>query len=153
METIVLARGLLGLLAAALVFAAIEDWRHRLIYNWLNAGIALAAPLFWLSQGYGLWPDIGIQIILSLALFALFFAVFSIGAMGGGDVKLIAALGLWFPLQDMLNLLLIMSILGGLLTLAMLIEHKIRGKEGRPEIPYGLAISAAGLWIIFQTIS
>ena len=73
--------------------------------------------------------------------------------MGGGDVKLIAALGLWFPPNNMINLLVIMSIFGGILTLAMLIHHRITRKSGRPEIPYGIAISAAGLWVIFQTIS
>ena len=78
---------------------------------------------------------------------------FAIGAMGGGDVKLIAALGLWFPLGHMMNLLLVMSILGGVLTLAMLVHHKFTKKPGRPEIPYGIAISAAGLCVIFQTIS
>jgi prepilin peptidase CpaA len=46
-----------------------------------------------------------------------------------------------------------MSILGGVLTVAMLVHHRVTKKPGRPEIPYGIAISAAGLWVIFQTIS
>ncbi len=153
METIFYTRVLLALLAVALVLAAVGDWRRRLIENWLTGAIALAAPLLWWVQGYDLWPDIGIQLILAVSLFLLFLIFFAINAMGGGDVKLIAALGLWFPLGAMLNLLLIMSILGGLLTLAMLGHHRFTKKPGQPEIPYGIAISAAGLWIIFQTIS
>lgn len=153
MDTIFFTRLLLGLLAIALVVAAVGDWRRRLIENWLTGGIALAAPLLWWVQGYPLWPGIGIQIIIAVALFLVFLIFFAIGAMGGGDVKLIAALGLWFPLNAMMNLLLIMSILGGVLTLAMLIDHRLTKKPGRPEIPYGIAISAAGLWVIFQTIS
>lgn len=153
METIFFTRILLGLLAIALIVAAVTDWRHRLIQNWLTGGIACAAPLLWLAQGWGVWPEIGIQVILAVSLFLFFLIFFAIGAMGGGDVKLIAALGLWFPLQHMMNLLLIMSILGGVLTLAMLIHHRLAKKSGRPEIPYGIAISAAGLWVIFQTIS
>jgi prepilin peptidase CpaA len=153
METIFFTRALLALLAIALVVAAVGDWRRRLIENWLTGGIALSAPLLWVAQGYGLWPDVGVQVLLALGLFLFFLIFFALGAMGGGDVKLIAALGLWFPLGSMMNLLVIMSILGGILTLAMLIHHRIARKPGRPEIPYGIAISAAGLWIIFQTIS
>ena len=153
METIFYTRTLLVLLAVALVLAAVGDWRRRLIENWLTGGIALAAPLLWWAQGYSLWPDIGFQVLLAVGLFLLFLIFFAINAMGGGDVKLIAALGLWFPIGAMLNLLLIMSILGGLLTLAMLVHHRFTKKPGQPEIPYGIAISAAGLWIIFQTIS
>ena len=153
METIFFTRVLLGILGLALVVAAVGDWRRRLIENWLTGGIALAAPLLWWIQGYDIWPQIGIQIILAVALFLVFLIFFAIGAMGGGDVKLIAALGLWFPLTAMMNLLLLMSILGGVLTLAMLVHHRLTKKPGRPEIPYGIAISAAGLWTIFQTIS
>jgi prepilin peptidase CpaA len=153
MGTIFFTRALLALLAIALVVAAVGDWRRRLIENWLTGGIALSSPLLWVAQGYGLWPDVGVQVLLALGLFLFFLIFFALGAMGGGDVKLIAALGLWFPLGSMMNLLVIMSILGGILTLAMLIHHRIARKPGRPEIPYGIAISAAGLWIIFQTIS
>ena len=153
MDTIFFTRILLCLLAIALIVAAVGDWRRRLIENWLTGGIALAAPLLWWAQGYSLWPDIGIQIILGVSLFMLFAILFVLNAMGGGDVKLIAALGLWFPLPTMHNLLIIMSISGGLLTLAMLVHHRLTKKPGRPEIPYGIAISFAGLWVIFQTIS
>lgn len=153
MESIFLTQLLLGALAIALVVAAIGDWRRRLIENWLTGGIALAAPLLWWAQGYGLWPEIGIQVMLAVGLFLLFLLFFAIKAMGGGDVKLIAALGLWFPVGSMLELLIVMSILGGILTLAMLLHHRLTKKPGQPEIPYGIAISAAGLWAIFQTIS
>lgn len=153
METIFFTRALLALLALALVVAAVGDWRRRLIENWLTGGIALTAPLLWVAQGYSIWPDIGVQVLLALGLFLFFLIFFALGAMGGGDVKLIAALGLWFPIDLMMNLLVIMSIVGGALTLTLLIHHRMTQKPGRPEIPYGIAISAAGLWIIFQTIS
>ncbi len=153
METIFFTRILFALLSIALVVAAVGDWRRRLIENWLTGGIALTAPLLWIAQGYGWWPEIGLQVILSLTLFLIFLIFFAIGAMGGGDVKLIAALGLWFPMASMMTLLVVMSILGGVLTLAMLVYHRMARKPGRPEIPYGIAIAGAGLWVIFQTIS
>ena len=38
-----------------------------------------------------------------------------------------------------------MAIGGGALTVATLIWHRVRNREGRPEIPYGVAISLATL--------
>jgi len=43
-----------------------------------------------------------------------------------------------------------MSIAGGVLTLAILGWHRARSREGRPEIPYGVAIAFGGLAILTQ---
>jgi prepilin peptidase CpaA len=43
-----------------------------------------------------------------------------------------------------------MSIAGGLLTLVVLLVHRLRKKEGRPEVPYGVAIAIGGLAILAQ---
>ena len=61
--------GLLIALAIALVFAAFTDIRRRQIDNWLNAAIALGAPLFWWSSGLALWPDVAMQLGVALAAF------------------------------------------------------------------------------------
>lgn len=144
---------LLAALAALLVTACVTDWRTRLIPNWLNASIAAAAPLFWWTTATPLWPDVAIQVALALGLLVAFAALFALGMMGGGDVKLIAALGLWFPPFVMLDLLTLMAILGGVLTIVILIRHRRQQVEGKPEIPYGIAIGVAGLWTIYRTIS
>lgn len=142
--------GLLGGLATLLLIAAITDWRSRLINNWLTGTIAIAAPLYWWATGLALWPGIAIQFGLAISVFALFAAFFSLGAMGGGDVKLLTALALWMPFAAMIKLLFAMSILGGVLTLIMLAIHKWKKALGKPEIPYGIAISLAGLWVMFE---
>ena len=136
-----------GLLAVALVRAAIGDLRSRTIPNWLNLAIALGAPLWWWAHGWSLWPDVAIQLGLGLAVFLLFAACFAIGAMGGGDVKLITALSLWLPLVPLVRMLFAMALLGGLVTLATLAFHRLRKRQDTPEIPYGVAISLAGLWV------
>ena len=76
--------------------------------------------------------------------------VFAIGAMGGGDVKLIAAIALWLPWQLVVLLLVIMSLAGGLLTVAMLIHKRLARRETPIEVPYGVAIAFGGLWLIAQ---
>jgi prepilin peptidase CpaA len=70
--------------------------------------------------------------------------------MGGGDVKLGAALALWFPPEATLFLIVIMSLAGGVLTIIVMIEHKIKKNQGRPEVPYGVAIAFGGLWLLAQ---
>lgn len=138
----------LGALACLLVTAAITDLRSRIISNWLNLAIAMLAPVYWWVSGMGLWPDVALQIGLGLGVFGVFAGLFAIGMMGGGDVKMLAALALWFPWQSLIALLTIMALAGGVVTVATIIHHKLAHREGQPEIPYGVAISIAALWIV-----
>jgi prepilin peptidase CpaA len=46
--------------------------------------------------------------------------------------------------------LLLMSVAGGVLTLGIVALHRWRRREGRPEIPYGVAIAFGGLAILTQ---
>lgn len=143
---------LIGLLALALAAAALGDWRRRIIPNWLNGAIALLAIPFWWASGLALWPDVALQVAVAALVFALFALAFRFGAMGGGDVKLVTALALWLPWAAVVKLLVIMSVAGGLLTVAMLIPHRLAKTAGQPEIPYGIAIAFAGFWLLGERI-
>lgn len=139
---------LAAVLSALLVIAAITDIKSRVISNRLNIAVAALAPLFWIATGLPPWPGMALQLALAAVVFISFALLFALGMMGGGDVKLLAALALWLPLQPMMSLLLIMSILGGIVTAITLLHHKLGQRAGRPEIPYGVAISLAGLWVV-----
>lgn len=141
---------LCALLGLMLVWAAIVDIRTFTISNRLNLAIALMAPLFWWATGIDWWPDAAIRVGVAMGVFALFAIAFQLGAMGGGDVKLAAALGLWFAPGDTLRLIILMSIAGGVLTLLVIAAHRARKKEGRPEVPYGVAIAFGGIWLLAQ---
>jgi len=138
------------ILAAALVAAAVGDLRTRTIPNWLNLAIAIAAIPFWYLSGVELWPDVALRIGIAAAVFALFAAAFALGMMGGGDVKLVAALSLWLPPAAVLALLVVMSLAGGALTLAMAARHRFARRTEKLEIPYGVAIAFGGLWLISE---
>ena len=138
------------ILALMLLWAAVVDIRTRTIANRLNLAIALMAPLFWYAMGVDLWPDAVIRTAVAIAVFLLFALFFQLGAMGGGDVKLAAALALWFAPRDTVLLIVIMSLAGGVLTAIVMIEHKIKKNEGRPEVPYGVAIAFGALWLLAQ---
>ncbi|MDQ3078928.1 MAG: prepilin peptidase [Pseudomonadota bacterium] len=141
---------LCALLAIILLWAAIVDIRTRRIANRLNLTIALMAPLFWWATGTDLWPDAAIRVAVAMSVYLLFALAFQMGLMGGGDVKLAAALALWFPPGGTLLLIVIMSLAGGVLTMIVMIEHKIKKNQERPEVPYGVAIAFGGLWLLAQ---
>jgi prepilin peptidase CpaA len=141
---------LLLALAAILVVAAVIDVRTFTISNRLNLTVALGAPLSWASVSLSPWPDMAIQLGAATTVFLLLAAAFYAGMMGGGDVKLAAALALWFSPASILKFLVLMSLAGGVLTLVVLAWHRARGREGRPEVPYGVAIAFGGLAILAQ---
>ena len=137
-------------LAAILVIAAAIDVRTFTISNKLNLTVALLAPLYWLSVALPLWPEVGLQLAVGAAVFVVFAGAFYAGMMGGGDVKLAAALALWFSPQSTIKFLVLTSLAGGVLTLGVLAWHRAKRREGRPEIPYGVAIAFGGLAILTQ---
>lgn len=141
---------LLTALAALLIVACWCDLRARTIPNGLNLAVALLAIPFWWSLGLPLWPNAALQIGMASLVFAAFAIAFALGAMGGGDVKLVAAIALWLPFQAVFALLFIMSLAGGVLTLAFWLRHKLARREGQLEIPYGVAIAFGGLWLISE---
>jgi prepilin peptidase CpaA len=140
---------LLGL-AAILVVAAIIDVRTFTISNRLNLTVALLAPVYWASVALSPWPGVAVQLGAAAIVFALLAGAFYAGMMGGGDVKLAAALALWFPPLGTVKFLVLMSLAGGVLTLFVLAVHRARKLQGRPEIPYGVAIAFGGLAILTQ---
>ena len=140
-----------GALVLILLSAGIEDARVREIANWKNAAIALMAPAWWWVQGLG-WADVAWQLGIAIAVFALFAGAFHFGWMGGGDVKMIGALALWLPGPTLFFMLVVMSIIGGVLTLIMMFDHWRRKAPGAVETPYGVAIAIASMIALGEPI-
>ena len=139
---------LLSALVLLLVSAGIQDARTREIANWKNAAIALLAPIWWWSHGLA-WHDIAQLFGIAAGVFAFFCVAFYFGWMGGGDVKMIGALSLWFFwIQSLAQMLIVMSLVGGAITLLLVIERVIRKNTAQIEIPYGVAIAIAALLVI-----
>lgn len=137
-------------LAAILVVAAVIDVRTFTISNRLNLSVALGAPLYWTSIALAPWPGMAVQLAAGGVVFLLFAGAFYAGMIGGGDVKLAAALSLWFPPGGTVKFLVFMSLAGGVLTLGIVAWHRVVRREGNPQIPYGVAIAFGGLAILAQ---
>ncbi|MCO6051440.1 prepilin peptidase [Mesorhizobium sp. RP14(2022)] len=120
----------------------------------LIVSFAVIAPLAGMEwQSYALHCAAGLLVLL------ITFGLFALGAMGGGDAKLMSATALWMGLGPaLMEYVLVASVLGGLLTLSILLlrvspkfilngagrflPHLVDKKIG---IPYGIALGAAGL--------
>ena len=144
----ILAYALLGGLAIGLIASIYTDIKYRLILNKITLPIALAAPLYWYATGDLTWSSVGTHLLTAALAFAFFAMWFALGMMGGGDVKLFAVVALWFPWTDVLRLVLYASLLGAMVTILFLMIHKIRRGAGRVQVPYGVAIALAGLWMV-----
>ena len=157
----------MGLLASVL-WAMFSDLRSRRIPNQASAAIAA----FWIVQAVcsGAVTDSLLALLGAAGVFAGGLLFWRFGWLGGGDVKLLAALSLWAGGPLLLPFLLLTTLLGGVLTLAQLslargaamaIGMGAPGRRlspalvgsGRPlAVPYGLAIGAAGLGAGYQQI-
>jgi prepilin peptidase CpaA len=144
----VFAYALLGGLAIGLLVSAYTDIRRRLIYNKVCAAIALGAPLYWIAIGNFGWSAVGWYLATGALTFLFFAMFFRFGLMGGGDVKLFAAVALWFEPLAAYRFIFHATLLGALVTIIFALTHKLRKTPGKVRVPYGVAIAAAGLFSI-----
>ena len=110
------------LLIGAAVLASVggvSDLRTARIPNWLTySGLASALLLRAALLG---WAGLKSGVEATLIAGALFFFLFVIGAMGGGDLKLMAAVGAWAGSEHVIPVLVATGLAGGLLAVVYMI--------------------------------
>ena len=113
------------LLLCALTIAtvgAVKDVRGRRIPNWLTYSGLLTALLVRIVVGG--WAGLRGGLAGMLLAGGIFFLFFLLGGMGGGDVKLMAAVGAWVGFDQVGILLVVSAIAGGLLAAGYMLVHK-----------------------------
>jgi prepilin peptidase CpaA len=113
------------LLLCALAIAsvgAVKDFRGHRIPNWLTYSGLLVALL--VRLGLGGWTELRGGLLGMLFAGGIFLLLFLLGGMGGGDVKLMAAVGAWVGLAHVGILLIMSAIAGGLLAVGNVLVHK-----------------------------
>ncbi|WP_114966546.1 A24 family peptidase [Alkalilacustris brevis] len=152
-----------ALFCGAMVCAGLDDLRRMRIENRLVlvllAGYAVLAPL----SGFTI-ADLSRSAAVAGVVLLLGFLLFAAGWIGGGDAKLAAVTALWLGAEHVLDYILLLSLLGALLTLGILLLRAaslpqpwaeaafVRNLYSRRRgIPYGVALSVAGLWVFVQS--
>ena len=151
------------LFPALMAFAACSDLLTMTISN--RVSLVLVAGFFVLALVSGMdAAQIGSHAGAALIVLAVAFVCFARGWIGGGDAKLAAAIVLWLGFDQMANYLLLASIFGGVLTLAML-KFRIMPMPAMlarqpwaarlhrldAGVPYGIALAAAALMVYPDT--
>ena len=136
------------LLVAILLGAAAQDIVQRKISNWLCLAVILAAVAAAIAIGptFALWQN-ALCFVLLLALGTPLFAA---GWLGGGDVKLLAALGLWANFAVILPLIACILIGGGVLAALSLAVRGARAARRAKGVPYGVAIAVGAAIVLLQ---
>jgi prepilin peptidase CpaA len=97
--------------------ACITDLRTRRIPNVLTFGAAAAGLAFHtlFPQGDG-FVGAGLGLVVGVVVF---FIPFALGGLGGGDVKLLGALGAWLGVSEVVWLALYTGVAGGVMAIVV----------------------------------
>lgn len=108
-----------------LVLFTVTDCEQQVIFDVMLIPFALLGLIFCLADGLPLVHHLAAA--LGGGLLFLLLAVLTRGGVGGGDIKLIAGLGLWLGVNSLLHVVVCGLIAGGLGALFLLIvKHKKR---------------------------
>lgn len=150
-------------LPALLITAAGWDLASYTIPNTLQ--IAMIASFAIFAFAVGMTPEaVGTHALAGVAGIVAGFALFAFNLVGGGDAKLFGCTLLWFGFHDILDYALMVSLLGGGLTILMLAMRRMplparlasqawiaRLHDQKGGIPYGVALAAGAFVILPQT--
>ena len=157
------------LLTVPLALTVASDASTLKIPNRIPVAIVGLYPAYALAG----WPSVDVigGMLTGCAVLFIGFVAFSRGVFGGGDAKMLAALALWAGPSLILELVLVTSVAGGLIAVAMAGSAKLRrrapaGRGGeigcvaveaevpilyRP-MPYGIAIAAGGVHTVIRLL-
>ena len=127
---------------------SLTDFLWQVIFDKQLALFAILGISRLLVTGDGLVDGIMASVTGFVAFFLL--AVISRGGFGGGDVKLIGAMGLWLGSDLLLTTVIVGTILGGFVALLLLITKK-RGR--REYYPYGPYFAITGMIMFLLTLN
>ena len=143
----VLPLALMFVLTSCLILISLIDYKTQVIPDGLVGVIAVSSALYNLLYA----PQGVVNMLLGGAVgFASMLLIFVIsrGGMGGGDVKLSAAVGLWLGVEGTLLFLLLAFIMGGVISLLLLVSGV---KSKGDAIPFGPFLClAAFVTVLYQ---
>ena len=138
---------LIFILTSCLILISLIDYKTQIIPDGLVGVISVSGALYnllYVPQGI---MDMLLGVAVGFAVMLLIFLI-SRGGMGGGDVKLSAAVGLWLGVEGTLLFLLLAFIIGGVISL-LLLASSVKSKGDA--IPFGPFLClAAFVTVLYQ---
>jgi prepilin peptidase CpaA len=128
-------------LIACITLAFIDICKYK-IYNIFTYPLLLAGLVYHGMMG-GL-PELGNSLLGTLLGFSLLLPMYALGGMGGGDVKLMAAVGSWLCLPLTFGVFLASSLLAGIYAVILVVAY---GRVG--EVWLNLQVG----WLRFRALS
>ena len=151
------------LLPVVMVFAGALDIFTMTISNRISIGLIAGFVCLAPFAGFG-WETIALHFVTGAVMLVLGIGAFAAGWIGGGDAKLFAAASLWMGHEHIYEYALVSSILGGVLTLALLALRRFplpaglagqawiaRLHDAGQGVPYGVALAIAVLIVYPHT--
>jgi prepilin peptidase CpaA len=150
-----------------LLYVATTDIATRLIRN----EVCLALAILGIAGQLANPMQVAQSLIVAAILLLLLFFVYQRRKIGGGDVKLLVALAVGFPLTGVIQLLSVTALAGGVLALVHLMMRLLPYPKLAPAgaslvrrvyaverwrhlrhapLPYGVAIACGGTWTILS---
>ena len=146
-----------------MLFAAWMDLFTMRIANWISIVLTFMFLPLGLACGLG-FGLIGQNYLCGLLVLAPTFALFAFGKIGGGDAKLAASSAIWMGWGGLFDYLIVSSLLGGVLAVAILTARQVplplfllrwpwvvRLHEPKTGIPFGVALGAGAIIVYPQT--
>lgn len=142
----------------AMAFAAATDLLTMTIPNRLSFGLGVAFFVLAPMAGLG-WQDVLSHMGAGAAMLLAGMFLFSLGWLGGGDAKLLAAASLWLGFDQLVLFLAYVTAFGGALAVAVLAYRStpadvlplpgwaVRLHTKGEGMPYGVAIAAGALFV------
>jgi prepilin peptidase CpaA len=147
------------LAATFLVAAAVNDALRYRIPNRICAAMLICFPFFVLTAPHSIdWKQ---HVMVFALVLVAGSAMFMSNLAGAGDIKLLAVTGLWAGPHQVAVFLVGTAVAGGVVALGMALLTHYRNRQATRQqlpaiaiakvpIPYGLAIAAGGLNILYR---
>ncbi|HEX4070076.1 MAG TPA: prepilin peptidase [Planctomycetaceae bacterium] len=127
------------------IVATVYDVRSRVIPDWIAASLLACAAL---GIATGLSGLTWMNYVYGAALgFALMFPLYALGGFGGGDLKLVVAIGSALGPWALLSVLFWVAVSGGLLAIVAL----VRGRRNLAYVP-AIACGLLLYWIRLEFV-
>lgn len=141
-----------------IIYAALSDISRLIIPNRISIALATIFPVAALIAGAPIL-GVGLHLLFGFGVLAVGIVLFNFKVLGGGDVKLLAAISVWTGMTAFAPFILWTAIAGGAMALALLmarqlipagtypavVDHLLKKQNG---IPYGVAIMIGALMAI-----